>query len=209
MQKKNQIYIAHNLVEYYHDYPSAMYFTILRNPLKRLISCYYWLKKHHPEFINNRDLLTWAKESGHTFTNTFQFACFDGIKQKERIAQLPLSEMIDMSREWFKNNIQVFGITEYFEESIFWFASHLKLSKVVMWKADKRNVCRPKWDLFKKSTFLELQNIIDYDVEFYEHMKNKFLLDVVKLKEYSSFKNYINSSEKIRQDQHEYGANFF
>jgi acetyltransferase-like isoleucine patch superfamily enzyme len=206
---KPQILIDHNLVGISGEVESAQYITLLRHPVKRLISCYFWLAKHHPKAVGDRSLIQWARVSGHSYSLSFQFACHDGASDhfKTKVKALPKETMAAKGRKWFDSRIAAFGVSECFEESVMWLASALGIRQVPIWQPDTRNETRPKWDLVDPQVHQELNLILDYDIEFYNDMKVRFLDQTKLLRSKSVVQKYVDSCANSRVEQAQYGAN--
>lgn len=199
-----RILIDHDLAELRGRFPSAKFITLLRDPIKRIISCYYWLNSHHPEFIKNRDILSWAKQSGRDYTLCSQFAYKNGLKvfTDQSISN---RELANIARTWFTNNISAFGLSEFFEESVFWIASHLGLDQVPEWDPDLRNVKRPTWDSIDINIYNELEEMFAYDVFFYQEFRGVFLKETFDLRNNILMKTYEASCNHARNLQLSYG----
>lgn len=202
------ILIDHDLVGLSATYPGAAFATTLRDPVRRLISCYFWLRTHHPDAIGDRHIIRWTRESGRAFTLCFQFACDEAIgKQvKLQVKQLDPLEMAVKGETWFDNNVVTFGVTEFFEETLMVFACELGLPKVTVWRPDKRNRNRPKWNLITGDMISEIADVIHYDVDFYQRKKGEFLERYDFLIKSDVMSSYKSACENARIEQENYGA---
>lgn len=209
-EKKEEhiLLIDHNLVELRKEFPWAKYCTLLRSPVRRMISTFYWLERFHPETMRGRDIRTWMEQSGPRYSLCFQFARFEGggEKMNKQLSQLSTAEIKQMGENWFDENICFFGITEYFEESAIFFAHNLGLPELAPWRPDKRNSKRPKWDQIDPSLLSEIEEIMRYDIDFYEKRKRSFENVVQSLKDVPEFMAYKQACQKSNTAQQSYGA---
>lgn len=202
------ILIDHDLVGLYKDFPTTVFATTLRDPVRRLISCYFWLQTYHPHVVAERDIIRWARESGPHYTHSFQFACHEGIQQSEklRIKLLDPLEMASKGEAWFDKNVVAFGITELFEETIMAFACELGLPSIGIWRPDTRNKNRPKWKLITDDVRLEIADVIRYDIDFYQRKRSKFLERYEILIKSDVLSSYRTACAIARAEQETYGA---
>jgi len=202
------IWIDHNLVGLHAGFPGAACATTLRDPVRRLISCYFWLQTHHPHQVGDLDIIQWVRAKGRHHTLSYQFACHEGIQQKDklRIQQLDPLEMASKAEAWFDGNVVAFGITEFFEETIMALACELGLPSVGVWRPDTRNKNRPKWTLITEDMRLEIAAAIHYDAEFYQRQRSKFLERYQFLIKSDALSSYRSACENARAEQENYGA---
>lgn len=210
-QGNGKILISHDLVGKAHLFPKAKFITLLRDPIKRLVSCFYWLRTQHPEVIRGRNILQWAEESGKSHSQIFQFACHSDTRPqlKHEVNKMSNEEIFKIAHCWFEKNVHAYGITEHFEESIMWLASHLGLKSVPLWKTDKRNVNRPLWDQLDDNIISSLEDLFSHDIAFYQSMKNQFLTQTEALSKYPMLLDYKNQCLPQRIEQDSYGATQF
>ncbi len=172
----NPILIDHGLFGYEKNYPGAKCVTMLRDPMKRVFSIYYWLLSHHPEKIMGRDIISWVRQDWRTYAQVRQFA-FDNraTKTAHIIDQKPIGEMISVAEANFSNNISWFGICELFEASVISFLSQIGINQAPVWELDKRNTAKPKPVAIPRGLEREISELIGFDIAFYEIKKQKFL----------------------------------
>jgi len=158
--------------------------------------------------IRDRALLTWVAESSKAFSNSFQFACYESASREEKlkVGKLSPEEISKRGQAWFSQNIDLFGITEHFEESIMWFALHLGLPSVPVWTTDKRNVNRPKWKTIDQGDLDSIAEFVQYDVEFYQEKEKEFLACTRDWRGDSLIARYIEACDQPRLEQAGYGA---
>lgn len=202
------ILLDHNLVGIRSLFRDAAYITLLRDPVRRIISCYYWLRTHHPEELGGRELKQWVAHGGRAYTTIFQFACYEspGVDTKKHIMTLSPERMYEMGRAWFSYNMDSFGITELFEESAMLFASQLGLSSIPAWNADKRNKQRPRWELVDEGIKQYIADLISYDVEFYKERRREFEILIREWGQADRLKAYRDACLNARHEQEAYGA---
>jgi hypothetical protein len=185
----NQILIDHGLVGLEKKAPSVKMITMLRHPIRRIISAYYWLSTHHPESVMGRDLLNWVRLEGRHHSQIRQFA-FDHFSPQERgrIVGRSISEITRRALDYFEDNIAWFGITEMFKESTLALHWELGLDQIGKGMVDDRNKDRPTYlkkeitngdfdhthTSISKAYYEELEQYLAFDIVFYEVMKRKF-----------------------------------
>lgn len=194
----NPVLIDHGLFGYEKNYPGAKSVTILRDPMKRIFSIYYWLLSHHPEKIMGRDIITWARHDARSFSQVRQFA-FDNraLRTAHAIDQKPIGEMISTAEINFSENIAWFGICELFEESIISFLSQAGINKAPVWEPDNRNTAKPQSSTISKGLEREISEIIGFDIAFYEIKKQEFLRGIQKapyLADIEGYRAAVNST---------------
>lgn len=177
----NPILIDHGLFGREEDYPRTKVVTILRDPLRRVISIYFWLSSHHPEKILGRDLLSWAAQDWRSYSQVRQFA-YDhrNSRTAHAIDQKPIGELIATAECKFHSKVAWFGICELFEESIISLATELGLRTIPVWEDDKRNIAKPKFNTLPKNLERALTEILSYDIAFYEIKKQEFIRNMRK-----------------------------
>ena len=188
-QGRNQILIDHGLIGLEKQVPKVRMITMLRHPIRRIISAYYWLSTRHPEQILGRDLLSFVRMEGIQRSQIRQFA-FDHFSgpDRGRIVGKSLSQIAADALDYFDRHIAWFGITEMFEESVLTLHWELGLGHTGVIRSDDRNKKRPAYQVkpivdgefnhthvaFSKAYFDELEHLMSYDIVFYEIMKMRF-----------------------------------
>ncbi len=184
-----KLLIDHGLVGVETIKPNAKVITMLRHPIRRIMSVYYWLLKHHPEKVLGRDILNWIRLEGIHYTQIRQFA-FNHLSSKERgaIPNKSIAQIAQLAGEYFENHIAWFGVTELYDESMITLHWELGLDFIAQPTSDDRNTLQPKYQTkpitngefdwtyttMSKKYYTEIEELLGYDIVFYELMKNKF-----------------------------------
>lgn len=205
---KPRILIDHGLVGHWQRFPDAPYITQLRNPVRRIISCYFWQVSHHPDNVKGRDLLQWCRDGAMYYTHIFQFACNAGPDPEVRIPIRALSqpEVRQRAEEWFASRVEWFGITDLFEASIHSLARSLGFDRAPLWVPDRRNSARPRWETVDEDVLKEIEEIIFEDVDFYNAKRRLFEARNKELLASPELAAYKVAAEDVRTQQESYGA---
>ena len=188
-QGRNQILIDHALVGLEQQVPGARMITMLRHPVRRMISAYFWHQTHHPERLLGRDLLNWIRHERLTHSQVRQFA-FDHFSQRDRnaIRNWGIADICNRAMDYFDTHIAWFGITEMFEESVLALHWELGFDRIGAGIVDDRNKKRPGYlareiengefgrrnMTISKAYYDEIEDLLSFDIVFYEMMKRRF-----------------------------------
>lgn len=186
---RNRMLIDHALVGMEKQVPGARMITMLRHPIRRAISAYYWHQSRHPEKVMGRDLLNWVRMEGKQHSQVRQFA-FDHFSKRERnaIRNRGIAEIVNLAMAYFDDNIAWYGITEMFDESVLSLHWELGFDRVGADISDTRNKDRPAYlhrDItdgefgaanmtISRAYYDELEQLLGFDIVFYEMMKRRF-----------------------------------
>lgn len=200
---RHALLIDHNLVGRSVEFPGAPYITLLRSPVRRMLSCYFWIKKHAPDQLRERDFSTWLEEAGLAYSLVFQFACFAGAGKdvKLDVQKLAPETVKQMAEDWFDENVVLFGIAEQFEESLFSLAGGLGLPSIPLWQPDKRNALRPPWERLSPDLIAYIEEVVAYDIDFYEERVRRLQPGFMRLNETPAFATYKRACSAMRQAQ--------
>ncbi|SEN12150.1 sulfotransferase family 2 domain-containing protein [Lihuaxuella thermophila] len=135
------------------------YITMLRDPVDRIISLFYYLKSFHPDPM---------------FKQNFEDFIFNRPLELKNIQTLTLTGRGMVSLEMAKKNLdthfEVAGITEMFNESVF------LMKKAFGWKLmsyEKKNITtkRPSRDDLPRDVIKKIQKDDYLDIELYNYAK--------------------------------------
>jgi len=154
----------------------AKYITILRQPLERVLSQYYWhLRPECPFAIPPGMMLDEFLESGSFISTDNGMTRFIAGKDREDVAYGKCSpDVLALA----KNNLQYYflavGITERYDESLISFKRLLGWEKFPFYL--KKNVCcqKPSHPILSKWEDEALLKYNHYDIEIYEFAKKLF-----------------------------------
>lgn len=178
----------------------STYFTLLRDPYKRMISEYFFAFKEdsgfHP-FIKNKKMSLERFTDGHIkVLDNPMCRWIAGIHPREK-STLGKGEVLELAKKRLIDEFQVYGITEFFDESM------LLIAKEMNWKApiylkqnigDKpRNIEQMLSDTVKG----QIHEMIKYDQELYDfalkHWKERVC------KESSSFWRALSNLQQVNK----------
>jgi hypothetical protein len=139
----NNLLISHYLYGALLPRPNRVWITQLRHPLPRILSCYQWLKNKSERIngVGSYDSLDVfiEKTKGVAHSQVSQFAFNWGSRRRMLSKSLDASDMLALTMDALERDFSILGIAEYFEESIFIFASLCGLPSVAPWVRDVRN----------------------------------------------------------------------
>lgn len=152
------------------------YITILRHPLQRAISQYYWHLRPECFYpISPDTTLAEFLESGRFISADNGMTRFIAGKDREDVAYGKCSpEMLDLAKNNFQRYFLAFGLTEYFDESLILFKRLFGWQKFPFYQ--KKNVHQQKSGRHELSSRENevLLRYNHYDIELYEYARQLF-----------------------------------
>lgn len=160
----------------------ATYITILRNPIQRVVSYYYFVRntpRHHfhREVIErNLSLEDFVRKMVDINENNLQTRWISGWVDFDASLMPPYEDLpahaLELAKENIKNHFVVCGLTERFDESL------LLMQKVLRWKNVyymRRNVGkrRPSKGQLPVQTLRMIEKYEEKDLELCEHVAKK------------------------------------
>jgi len=148
----------------------ADYVTILRDPVDRIISMYYWIQGNHEHVLNklvrSMSLKDFA-DSGFEITTNHQTSLISGL-----IAN-PENNAFAIARSHLESEITAFGLNERFDESLLLFKKRLGWKHIFY---SRRNVTksRPRRSEVPASVLEIIQRHNSLDLKLYEFAREKF-----------------------------------
>src|SRR5581483_951873 len=148
----------------------ATYFTILRDPVARVLSAYYFVlrrplnplhRKVKTERLGIEDFVRLFPER-----NNLQCKLIAGVRD----APIGGEQLLDMAKEHLANSFSVVGVSEQFEESLILMATTFDW-QIPFYKNCKVSKTRPKIDPATKELIADHNRL---DVELYEFAKGLF-----------------------------------
>ena len=158
-----------------------IYITILRDPIDRVISLYYYIKRspdHHLNQIINNSKMTLEKFVANEITteiNDAQTRILYGEKSHNIAFGETFPEMLDTAKRNLKQYFEVVGVMEEFDKTL------VLIQEALKWKTPyyiKQNVTKnriSKIDL-PKETLTLIKKYNELDLELYEYAKKLFSL---------------------------------
>lgn len=191
-RKKYRIIKGHLFWGFHRFCPNeTSYITILRHPLQRAISQYYWhLRPECFYSIHPDTTLEEFLESGKFISADNGMTRFIAGKDREDVAYGQCSqEIFDLAKTNFQRYFLAFGLTEYFDESLLLFKRLLGWQKFPVYQ--KKNVHqqktqKPELSSREKEALLKYNH---YDIELYEYARQLFENQL--MKEEQSFQDEV------------------
>ncbi len=157
---------------------SYQYFTILREPVKRAMSAYFYMRQltNHPRNADAMQLTIVEYIQRYPFLGTVQTRYLLGMPQQnpEQIldSTAPLPEnALDIAKEHLANEYATFGLTERFDESL------LLLREAFGWRNiyyESQNITKSKRDNLTPETMDALRQACAIDIALYDYAKGLF-----------------------------------
>ena len=163
-----------------HDYfpQGATYFTVLRHPVERVISFYYFVRRNDKHYLHDfsleetTDLATFA-QSGHTnVTDNFQVRLVSGIWDDVPFGGLT-EEHLALAKQVLREKIEVFGLTERFDETLLFLKDAFGWPNI--WYRS-RNVTknRPQQEAISAEMLQSIAEQNHWDMELYAYAQTLF-----------------------------------
>lgn len=177
---------------------SVKYISIIRNPIDRVISHYYYVKSHPTHYLyqaiqNNQMSLKDYVESGLTNEiNNGQVRMFAGAGgfHKKFFSQINIpygkcnKELLDIAIENINNHFIFIGIQEEFIKSLILIKETLNWKKGLNIQVVNKTKEKPKRENIDKNTLSIIEKYNKLDLTLYENSKNKLLEALHKRKLY-------------------------
>ncbi|MGF1480890.1 MAG: sulfotransferase family 2 domain-containing protein [Cyanophyceae cyanobacterium] len=183
------------------------YITMLRHPVERVISMYYYLCRTRPSFAKEVDLEDFVK-SRVSFTKNDMTKYFSGIKLQIQMQASTRSEddldkdysltsqTLELAKRNLKEHFSVVGISSEFEETL------VLLRKILGWKLPlyyRSNVSkqRPSLRNIPQSTLFLIEEYNDLDIQLYSYAQ-AFFRELIQ-QQGSSFAQEVEELKKANQ----------
>jgi hypothetical protein len=148
----------------------ADYLTILRHPVDRIISMYYWIHGNKDHVLNKLVRAMSLKDfadSGFEITANHQTSLISGLTASSH------SDALTVARRHLQHEITAFGLNERFDESLLLFKKRLGWKHVFY---SRRNVTkgRPRSSEVPDSVLDLIRKHNSLDLELYEFARQTF-----------------------------------
>ena len=179
LEKKTKIKILMGHMYFgLHEYlPSpATYVTMLRNPIDRAVSYYYFIRKvpGHPDFelIKEKNIsLEDYCRMGKINTCNGQTRFLSGTIESETYD----SKILNIAKENLQRHFSVVGIQKRFDESLLMLKKELAWKKMPFYYRRNTNRANSYKREISNSTRAVLEKYNELDLELYEYAKNIFV----------------------------------
>jgi hypothetical protein len=180
--KKNNINVLKGHMAFGHhnefvDPNKVSYFTMLRDPIKRIISNYYFILKQkdhhtHQKIVNNSYSLKEYVESG-IIANTENAQ----VRLLSNNIETPhgkcTTEMLEIAKKNLEKHFPVIGINEYFDETILFLQDKYNWKNPYYGRVNVTGHGIKPTDL-NQNTLDVIRKYNSLDIELYEHSKTNF-----------------------------------
>lgn len=182
------------------------YITILRNPLDRLISDFFWKEIH-----NNKETAFNALQKFYSFIQKADHLEFYihhcGDLRHQNAQHFDLSECsktanekaFNMAMDNLKTKFWFVGITEIFDESVYSLLKKLKKIEIGKWWTRRHPFTkyRPQYLELSKTSREIIEKKTKYDLELYQTLRKKSESEFTELKWDRHFIQYFNEAHPI------------
>lgn len=175
---RDNLLISHYIYGALSHRPNRVWITQFRHPLPRILSCYQWLKNKHERingvgsFLALDDFITQCKGVKHS--QVAQFAFNWGSRRGLLSKRLHAHDMLELTMDALERDFPLLGVAEYFEESIYIFASLCGLKSVAPWVRDVRNPGRLNSKEVSMSTVDLINDVFKSDFLLYDWVLSRF-----------------------------------
>lgn len=165
----------------------ATYITMLRDPVERIISAYYFILAHPEHYLH-----TYIAGRGFTL-HEYATAGLNQESDNDQVRwltsrlheEVPLGQvtrgMLDEAKWNLEHAVSVLGLAERFTDSLRCFAAAFGWGPVAYGKKLNTNRARPKRDQVSPQTVDAIRETNRYDLELYEFAQGLFEEQMVRL----------------------------
>ncbi len=169
-------HLTNYLIDYVH--PEALKITVLRDPVDRIISHYYYAKRMPNHYLFNdiqkhkMSLIDYVNSGLSTELNNWYLVHFTDIPEEE-IKKAPM-ESINKAIDFIVNNYDIVGFLDrinYFAQKVY-----KEANLFIQFEGEKINatIQRPKKDNLPKETINAIINKNELDIIFYKKLRKIF-----------------------------------
>ena len=179
-RKKIELIKGHTYIGWHEILPQKVtYFTLLRNPIDRFISHYYYIKNlpTHPLYtlINEKNisLTDYAFMQGEDNGQTRFLATAIDNGEIEYRSEECSTEILDKAKENLQKYCAVVGIVEDFDKTLLLLKKKFGWSNIFYVVKNKNKSRRSKREI-SKETLKIIEKQHEYDLELYDYSKDLF-----------------------------------
>lgn len=165
-------------------FSNARYFTLLRDPVRRMLSSYWYWKDNDAnapsleKWVDDISEGGWGNSQLNWVINATDPEYAPSIEDRRRLVRTPNGPRFDTAAigQAFRSCEEAFflvGITEYFDHSLFLIHLLLGLNKVGKWRHLLRSSAS-RGAHCPQSTRTKLEEICSLETEFYQAMRRSF-----------------------------------
>ncbi len=146
------------------------YFTMLRHPVRRMVSLYYYIKEGWPDSdVASMSLEGFLKSTHRTAHPNDQVRFVSGIEPENRP-----SGALRKAKRNLTETFTAFGLTEYFDKSLLLFRRTLGWTRTPVYVSSNVNRKRPSVEELPDSTIDAVQTKNELDLELYRFATERF-----------------------------------
>lgn len=200
-KQKIQLIKGHTFFGWHEFLPQpCLYFTILRDPIERFVSNYFFLlkKKGHPlgqklveQKVTLEEFVNWTGEDNY---QTRYLAKNIGEKNLDIKNKDCTRQTLELAKKNLKENFAVVGTVEEFDKTLLILKNTFKWGNVY-YKVRNKNKQRPTSSLIPQETLELIEEKNKFDLELYQYASQA--LDILVENQGDSFENDLINFKKI------------
>ncbi|MEJ2598008.1 MAG: sulfotransferase family 2 domain-containing protein [Anaerolineales bacterium] len=179
----------------------GIYFTLLRNPISRLISYYYYAKRTPNHYLHriidteNYDIQDLFRHKLTSEVDNDQVRRISGVGDTVKFGDCT-TEMLETAKENLANEFAVTGLTERFDETL------LLLREVFGWKNVfyvRKNVTksRPRRAALPESQLAAIQEANALDIQLYQWAQEHFETQIQRRRNFQRDLRFFKASNSL------------
>lgn len=159
----------------------STYITMLRDPIERIISFYYYVLRNpghnHYNLITSKNLSLkdYVKSGIGKQLDNGQTRLLSGVDSLNVEFGSCSDKMLQIAKNNLTKYFSVVGITEYFDESLLMMKSKLKWEKSILYTKNNVTKNRPNKSDFPELDLREIERQNEFDIELYRYAKEIFI----------------------------------
>jgi hypothetical protein len=169
--EKIELVMGHAIYGAHEQIPgSCRYFTVLRHPIRRVVSLYYYIKSGWPDSAVASMSLEAFLESNHRAARpNDQVRFVSGLAPEESP-----SKALRRAKHNLKEEFAAFGLTERFDESLLLFREKLGWARPPVYVSSNVNRERPTVEELPSDTVDAVRSHNELDLELYRFASERF-----------------------------------
>lgn len=169
--KRIDLVMGHAIYGVHEQLPgSCRYFTMLRHPIRRVVSLYYYIKAGWPDSaVASMSLEAFLESSHRAARPNDQVRFISGLAPKTAP-----SEALRRAKHNLKEEFVAFGLTERFDESLLLFGRRLDWTRPPVYVSSNVNRERPTVEELPSATVDAVRRQNELDLELYRFAVEEF-----------------------------------